>query len=67
MTKQKGMRMLVQIDDRNFINTNWMKRVSRNGNYTDIRLLDDQLLQIWDEDEIVFNQIKNAINQEKTK
>ena len=59
--------MLVQIDDRNFINTNWMKRVSRNGNYTDIRLLDDQLLQIWDEDEIVFNQIKNAINQEKTK
>lgn len=65
MTKQKGMKMLVQVNDRNCINTDTMKKVWRNGNYTDIILIDGQLISVWDEDEILWNRITNAINQEK--
>lgn len=57
--------MLVQIDARNCVNTDEMKRVWRNGNYTDIIMKDGSNLQIWDEDEELWCRITNAIKEKK--
>ncbi len=59
--------MLVQIDNTKCINTDTMKKVWRNGNYTEIILVDGQLISIWDEDEILWSRITNAIKQESSK
>lgn len=59
--------MLVQINERKFVNTDQMEWVSRNGNYTDIKTKDGTLMQIWDEDADLWMRITNATKQEQGK
>ena len=61
----KGQRMLIEINERKFINTSVIETATRNGNYTDIRTKDGTLMQLWDENEAVWSQLKKATQQEQ--
>lgn len=57
--------MLIEINERKFINTSVIATATRNGNYTDILTKDGTLMQLWDEKEIVWGQIKKATQLEQ--
>lgn len=57
--------MLIQIKPSMVVSTAEIKRAYRCGNYTDIEYLDGRMLdQIWDEEEVVWNQIVKATKEQ---
>jgi hypothetical protein len=59
--------MLIEINERKFVNTDVIQTATRNGNYTDILTKDGTLMQLWDEKEVVWSRLKKATQQEQEK
>lgn len=52
--------MLIQLNDYLIVDTSIIEKASRCGNYTDVRVKGEPLIQIWDEDWKIWRQIINA-------
>lgn len=52
--------VLVKLSESMLVHPSEIRRVCRNGNYTDVMLMDGRLHQLWDEDMIIWYAIENS-------